>query len=122
MIIMNSKQPRKQRKERYNAPLHRLQRYMRAPLSKDLREELKKRNAQVRKGDTVKVLRGDNAGTEGEVEEVNLKKCTIKVRGVSNFRADGTEVPRPIHPSNVVITKLELEDAEREKIFSRRSQ
>ncbi len=122
MIIMNSKQPRKQRKERYNAPLHQLQRYMRAPLSKDLREELKKRNAQVRKGDTVKVLRGDNAGTEGEVEEVNLKKCTIKVHGVSNFRADGTEVPRPIHPSNVVITKLDLEDAEREKIFARRSQ
>ncbi len=121
MIIMNSKQPRKQRKERYNAPLHLRQKYMRAPLSKDLREELKKRNAQVRKGDTVKVLRGDNAGTEGEVEEVNLKKCTIKVHGVSNFRADGTEVPRPIHPSNVVITKLEMEDEEREKIFARRS-
>ncbi|MFB3764459.1 MAG: 50S ribosomal protein L24 [Methanotrichaceae archaeon] len=118
---MNSKQPRKQRKERYNAPLHLRQKYMRAPLSKDLREELKKRNAQVRKGDTVKVLRGDNAGTEGEVEEVNLKKCTIKVHGVSNFRADGTEVPRPIHPSNVVITKLEMEDEEREKIFARRS-
>jgi len=122
MIIMNSKQPRKQRKERYNAPLHLRQKYMRAPLSKDLREELKKRNAQVRKGDTVKVLRGDNAGTEGEVEEVNLKKCTIKVHGVSNFRADGTEVPRTIHPSNVVITKLDLEDPEREKIFARRSQ
>ncbi|MGA9097594.1 MAG: 50S ribosomal protein L24 [Methanotrichaceae archaeon] len=119
---MNSKQPRKQRKERYNAPLHLRQKYMRAPLSKDLREELKKRNAQVRKGDTVKVLRGDNAGTEGEVEEVNLKRCTIKVHGVSNFRADGTEVPRPIHPSNVVITKLDLEDEEREKIFARRSQ
>ena len=85
---------------------------MHAPLSKELREELKKRNAQVRKGDTVKVLRGDNAGTEGEVEEVNFKKCTIKVHGVSNFRADGTEVPRPIHPSNVIIIKLKLEDAE----------
>jgi len=121
-MIMKSIQPRKQRKERYNAPLHKRQKYMHSPLSRALREELKKRNAQLRKGDTVKVMRGDHAGTEGEVEDVDLKRCTIKVTGVSNFRADGTEVPRPIHPSNVMITKLNLEDAEREKIFARRSE
>ena len=119
MIIMNSIQPRKQRKIRYNAPLHIRQKYMHSILSKELRAELKRRNAQVRKGDTVKVMRGDHAGVEGEVENVDLKKTLIKVHGVSNFRADGTEVPRPIHPSNVMITKLNLEDGEREKIFSR---
>jgi len=121
-MIMKSIQPRKQRKERYNAPLHRRQKYMHAPLSKALRIELKKRNAQVRKGDTVKVMRGDHAGTEGLVEEVDLKRCTIKVAGVSNYRADGTEVPRVLHPSNVIIVKLNLEDSEREKIFARRSE
>ncbi len=121
-MIMNSIQPRKQRKERFTAPLHRRQKYMHSPLSKELRAELKKRNAQVRKGDTVKVMRGDHAGTEGLVEDVNLKRCTLKVAGVSNYRADGTEVPRPIHPSNVMITKLNLEDAQREKIFARRSE
>jgi large subunit ribosomal protein L24 len=67
-------------------------------------------------------MRGDHAGTEGLVEDVDLKRCTIKVAGVSNFRADGTEVPRTLHPSNVMIVKLELEDAEREKIFARRSE
>ena len=76
---MISKQPRKQRKERYTSPLHKRQKYMHSPLSKALREELKKRNAQVRKGDTVKVMRGDHAGTEGEVEDVDIKRCTIKV-------------------------------------------
>ncbi|HOV52389.1 MAG TPA: 50S ribosomal protein L24, partial [Methanothrix sp.] len=50
---MKSIQPRKQRKERYTAPLHRRQKYMHAPLSKALREELKKRSAELRKGDTV---------------------------------------------------------------------
>ncbi|MDM7934556.1 MAG: 50S ribosomal protein L24 [Methanothrix sp.] len=119
---MISRQPRKQRKERYTAPLHARQKYMHAPLSPALREEFKRRSASVRKGDTVKVMRGDHAGTEGLVEEVDLKRCTIKVAGVSNYRADGTEVPRPIHPSKVRITKLNLEDAEREKIFARRSQ
>jgi len=38
---------------------------------------------------------------------------------VSVFRADGTEVPRAVQPSNVVITKMELDDEERKKIFSR---
>jgi large subunit ribosomal protein L24 len=118
-MIMKSTQPRKQRKERFTAPLHTRQKYMHSILSKELRVELKRRNAQVRKGDTVKVMRGDHAGVEGEVEGVDLKKTLIKVTGVSNFRADGTEVPRQIHPSNVMITKLNLEDGEREKIFSR---
>jgi large subunit ribosomal protein L24 len=119
MVDMNSIQPRKQRKERFQAPLHLRQKYVHAPLSKELRTELKKRSAQLHKGDTVRVMRGDHAGVEGAVEDVDLKRCTIKVAGVSNFRADGTEVPRPLHPSNVLITKLVMEDDEREKIFGR---
>jgi large subunit ribosomal protein L24 len=118
-MIMRSTQPRKQRKARFTAPLHTRQKYMHSLLSKELRTEMKRRHAQVRKGDTVKVMRGDHAGVEGEVENVDLKKTLIKVHGVSNFRSDGTEVPRPIHPSNVMIVKLNLEDGEREKIFSR---
>lgn len=102
--------------------MHLRQKYVHAGLSKELRAEFKKRSIQVRKGDTVKVMRGDHAGTEGEVQDVDLKKTLIKVAGVSNFRADGTEVPRPIHPSNVVVTKLNIEDAKREKIFARRSE
>lgn len=122
MIAMNSTQPRKQRKARFTAPLHLRQKFVHVPLSKELRAEFKKRSIQVRKGDTVKVLRGDHAGTEGEVQDVDLKKTLIKVAGVSNFKADGTEVPRPIHPSNVMVTKLNIEDAKREKIFTRRSE
>ncbi len=119
MIAMKSKQPRKQRKERFTAPLHRRQKYMHASLSKELREEMKRRSAQVRRGDTVKVVRGNHAGSEGEVENADLKRGTIAVTGVSVFRADGTEVPRQIHPSNVIITKLELDDEKRKEIFSR---
>jgi len=119
VMVMISKQPRKQRKARFNAPLHIRQKLMHAMLSPELRKEHGKRSAQVKKGDTVKVMRGDNAGVEGEVLSVDLKRGVITVTGVSNFRADGTEVPRPIHPSNVMITKLDLDDDEREKIFSR---
>jgi len=119
VITMKSKQPRKQRKERFSAPLHKRQKYMHAALSKELREEMKTRSAQVKVGDTVKMMRGDHAGTEGEVQKADLKSGTIHVAGVSVFRADGTEVPRAVQPSNVVITKMELDDEERKKIFSR---
>jgi large subunit ribosomal protein L24 len=118
-MIMKSKQPRKQRKERFTAPLHKRQKYMHALLSKELREKHKRRSAQVKSGDTVKVMRGSHADVVGEVEEVDLKTFKIKIAGVSVFRADGTEVPKPVHPSNVMITKLVLKDEKREKIFSR---
>jgi len=119
VIAMKSKKPGKQRKERFNAPLHKLQKYMHAPLSKELQEEMKTRSAQLKKGDTVKMMRGDHVGVEGEVEKVDLKKCVINVAGVSVFRADGTEVPRAVQPSNVLITKMELDDEKRKEIFSR---
>jgi large subunit ribosomal protein L24 len=110
---MVSKQPRKQRKARYNAPLHVRQRLMGAKLSDDLSKEYGTRSAAVIKGDTVKVMRGDFKGTEGKVQDVSLKDGTISVDGVISTKVDGTEVPRPIYPSNVMITELELKDGRR---------
>ncbi len=112
---MVSKQPRKQRKARYNAPLHVRQKFMGARLSEDLSKEYGTRSAAVIKGDTVKVMRGDFKGTEGKVQAVSLKDSKISVDGVISTKVDGTEVPRPIYPSNVIITKLELKDERREK-------
>ena len=40
------------------------------------------------------------------------------VDGVSVKKADGTEVPRPVDPSNVMITDLNLEDKRREQKLS----
>jgi large subunit ribosomal protein L24 len=112
---MVSKQPRKQRKARYNAPLHVRQKFMGARLSEELSKEFGTRSAAVVKGDTVEVLRGDFKGTEGKVQTVSLKDGKISVDGVVSIKVDGTEVPRPIYPSNVRITKLELKDERREK-------
>ena len=55
----------------------------------------------------------DNLVAEGKVAVVNLQTLTISVDGITVTKADGTEVPRPIHPSNVMITKLELKDEKR---------
>jgi len=115
MVRIASKQPRKQRQARYNAPPHARGSLLHAPLADDLRKKYEKRTFRVVKGDTVRVTRGDHAGKEGLVDYVLPGKTKIVVDGVSVKKADGTEVPRPIDPSNVVIIKLNLEDRKREE-------
>ena len=113
MVRIISKQPRKQRKARYNAPAHLRSRFLNAALSSALRDQYKTRSLRVVKGDTVKILRGESAGTEGLVEMVDTRKSRLVVEGISIPKSDGTEMPRPVHPSNVEITKLNLKDKRR---------
>lgn len=116
---MTSTQPRKQRRERAKAPLHRRQKFLRAPLSRDLREKYSKRNARVVKGDAVRVMRGDHAGTKGKVQSVDITRGVIIVEGVTAKKADDSEVARSINPSNVQIVKLYLKDRHREECLKR---
>jgi large subunit ribosomal protein L24 len=114
-MATTSTQPRKQRKTRYTAPIHLRGKYLHAPLSPDLRSTHNRRRTRVVKGDTVRVLRGDFAGQSGLVDEVNGKSGMLFVHGISSTKADGTEVPRPVNPSNVQITKLNLKDPMRKE-------
>jgi len=115
MVRIASTQPRKQRKYRYNAPLHARGHFLNAPLSSELRVQYNRRSVRIVTGDTVRVIRGDFAGDEGIVDMVNLDHSRIVVHGVISTRADGTEVPRPVDPSNVCIVKLNLKDKRREE-------
>jgi large subunit ribosomal protein L24 len=115
MVRIESEQPRKQRKARYQAPSHVKTKYLNAPLSAVLREKYKKKTLRVIKGDTVKVTRGDFVGDEGLVDAVDTRKSKIVVHDVSLTKADGTEVPRLIDASNVQITKLNLTDPRRQE-------
>ncbi len=109
-----SKQPHKQRNETERAPLHQRQKQIHATLSDDLRDEYDTRRTRVNAGDTVEIMRGDHAGEEGEVLTVDLTEQVIHVEDVTIETADGEEVPRPLEPSNVRITDLDLEDDRRE--------
>ncbi len=68
------------------------------------------RSLPLRKGDTVRILRGAYAGMEGKVRSVDLKNFRVTIDGVTREKADGTTVYVPIHPSNLMITKLDLSD------------
>lgn len=116
---ISSKQPRKQRKYRYRAPLHIRHKFISATLDKKLREEFKKRSLPLRKGDEVLVMRGEFKGKIGKVSSVNLKKMKIFVEGIKRKKASGQEVEIPIDPSNVKITKLNLDDKRRMKFLER---
>jgi large subunit ribosomal protein L24 len=118
MVRVESKHPGKQRKARYNAPSHLRSKLLSAPLSPELRSQYRKRSARVIKGDTVKVMRGASAGTEGLVEEIDTGSYRIVVEGIAIPKADGTEMPRPVDPSNVQITKLNLKDPKRDEKLS----
>ena len=113
MARLESSQPRKQRKARYNAPSHVNTKFLNAPLSEALKEQYKKKTLRVVKGDIVKVTRGDFVGDEGLVDAVDTRNSKLVIHGVSSTKADGTEVPRPVDASNVQITKLNLADKRR---------
>ncbi len=115
----SSKNPRKQRKYLYNLPLHIRKILLSATLSKDLRKKYGKRSLSVRKDDKVKVLRGQFKKKTGKVSKVNMKKIRLYIEGVENVKKDGSKAPYPVHPSNVMITELNLDDKERKIILER---
>lgn len=111
--------PGKQRKRLYNAPKHRLHEHMTAPLSTDLRSKYGRRSFPVRQGDTVKIVRGDFAGIEGKVTEVELSKRRLFIQGVTREKVAGTSTNVPIHPSKVMITNFNLDDRWRADVLKR---
>ncbi len=105
----------KQRKRVYNAPLHVRRRIMSSHLSTSLREKYGRRSMPIRKGDEVLVMKGSYKGKEGKVSMVQRKKYKVFVDNVSFEKKDGTKVKVPLHSSNLMINKLNLEDPKRLK-------
>ncbi|MEM5836691.1 MAG: 50S ribosomal protein L24 [Candidatus Aenigmatarchaeota archaeon] len=115
-----SKKARKQRKFLYEAPLHVRRKLMSAHLSKELREKYKRRSFPVRKGDEVEVMRGSFKGRRGKIVRVDLKNYKVYIEGITRKKTTGAEVLVPIHPSNLKIISLNLDDKERVKALERR--
>jgi len=114
--------PTKQRKMLYDAPAHVRHRLLAAHLSQGLRASHEVKSLAVRSGDTVRVMRGDHRGVEGKVTRVDLAKYRVYVEGLTREKVDGTTVFLPVHPSKVVITRLNLDDKWRKKILERKKE
>lgn len=116
---VSSRQPRKQRKYRYNAPLHVRQKFVSAHLSEVLRGRFGKRSLPLRKGDEVKVMRGSDKGFKGKIERIDLKEGKVYIEGLNVKKVDGSEVLKPKDPSNLLITESKMEDKRRQMIVER---
>jgi len=121
MKTMKTIQPRKQRKRLFQAPLHIRYKQFSAALSSELKASHNTRSIPVRVGDTVKIMRGDRKGFEGKVTRVDRQKYRIFVEGITREKVDGSTIQIPIHPSKVMIIRLNLDDKWRKEALKRKS-
>lgn len=113
---------RKQRKAHFNQPWHERRKKMGAHLDTKLMEKYHIRSLPVRKGDTVKILRGDAdvLGHEAKVAKIDITHMRIVVEGITAQTAKGKAKERWVNPSNVMIIKLDLTDPLRRKRIEKR--
>jgi len=109
----SSKRPGKQRLFRYNAPKHIAGSFMNCHLAPDLRKKYNTRSIRIRKGDTVKILRGTFKGRSGKVESVNVKRQRVFITGVDQSKRDGGKSLVPIRPSAILIKEVDTTDKRR---------
>ncbi len=108
-----SKQPRKQRKYRYNAPIHLRGNFLNAPLSEEMVKKHGVKRIRIRVGDKVKIMRGKFKGKEGKIDLVNIKKSTAFIVGIDFTKKDGSKGRFPIHASKLMIIDMSVDDKTR---------
>lgn len=116
-----SRQPRKQRKYRANAPLHILRKFMSANLSKALKEKYTKKSFPLRKEDKVKIMKGQFKKRTGKIGSVDLKKSRVSIEGIQRTKKDGTKINVWFNASNLQIQELNLEDKKRKMALERKT-
>ena|SRR5437867_883042 len=118
--MIQSRQPKKQRKWMYQAALHIKRKFISSHLSKELRQKYKRRAFPLKKGDEVQVMAGSFKKKSGKIGKINLKKQRAFVEGITRKTSAGTERMVSFHPSKLKITNLNLGDKRREKILTKK--
>ena len=136
---MVSKFPGKQRKTAAHASLHTKRKRLRARCMDPNYASI--RNVTIRVGDEVEIRRGDfghpnsekgekgkrhgeargKSGLRATVASVNTGSGHIFVEGLTHSKADGKEEGFPVHPSNVVVVKVDASDPLRLKKLQSRN-
>ena len=99
---------RKSRLAHFSAPSHLRYKLLSANLSRELRQKHGVKSMPIRRDDEVTVVRGSSKDAKGKVSQVYRKKWNIYIDKLTKSRTNGATIRIPIHPSNVVITKLTL--------------
>ena len=94
----------------FQAPHHYRSKQLGSMLSKELQEKYHKSSVRVVEGDNVKVMRGEFKGIEGKVTQVSPERHGVAIEGIKREKLKGGNVDLYTHPSNLMITGLNLED------------
>ncbi len=126
MLAAVSSQRRKARKAHFTAPSSLRRKIMSCHVSKDLKTKYDIRSIPVRKGDSIKIMRGTFKGREGKVQSVYRLKWCIHVEKVVKEKANGkhsevqtylrTTSASPYSP--IKLRDHELENRQRQKKHS----
>ena len=109
--------PSKQRKMLFQLPDHRRVKVFSARLTPELQTSHGVKTVPVRSGDTVRIVRGEHRGFEGKITRVDRMNYRVFVEGLTREKVDGTTIFVSIHPSKVVVTRLNLDDKWRKKVL-----
>jgi large subunit ribosomal protein L24 len=99
--------------------MHERKSLLKCRLDEFLQEEYGLRSLVVKTGDLVKIMRGQFRDTEGKVTRVSHKKSRVFLDNATITKADGKEAAVPVHPSNLMLVKLELDDERKQLIESK---
>ena len=117
-----SKQPRKQRKYRANAPLHLRKEFVSINLSKELRKKVGKRNLPAKKGDKVKIFVGKFKGKTGKILSIDLKTSKIIVEEMQVKKQDGSKANVKLQPSNMQIIEMAERKTKSKKVENKKEE
>jgi large subunit ribosomal protein L24 len=104
------------RQSRSNATAQKRQ--VSAHLADDLKTRFSTRAIPIRKGDSVRVLRGEFAGLEGKVDTIDRPRSRVFVEGMTREKTAGGKSSRlSVHASKVILTNLNLSDKWRSSLL-----
>ncbi len=109
--------PRRQRRALYEADTFGRRRRMTVPLSRDLRLRFHRRAVPLRKGDTVRVMRGSFVGREERVAKVDRRSYTVTLDNVTLKSGEEKLKPLPIRTNHLLLVRLNLADAWRREML-----
>jgi large subunit ribosomal protein L24 len=112
--------PRRQRRLIRRSSIHSHKRLLRCRLDETLREEYGVRSLGLKKGDLVRIMRGQFRDTEAKVQRVDYTKARVMLDAASVTKADGKEARIAMSASNLMMVKLELDD-QRKKLLAKKT-
>ena len=112
---LSSRQPRRQRKAAFEAHSFQRRRRMTVPLSRELRKRYGRRNVPLRKGDTVRILRGSYVGREERVARIDRRSYSVTLDNITLKTREQKLKPLPIKTTHLLAIRLNLSDGWRRR-------